>query len=279
MYRRLEYNEYDATKTTRDDNPYLKRNDHNVIAVDYGKLASNSYLIVTMSAPRIADAVATALDEMKNSGFDTEKLHIVSHSMGSQISGYIGRKVSFQIPRITDFCSHHRSWRFYAESLTDESAFLGVHCSSLSDFTYGECNNNTRIVMGYATPTSVQGTVYLTTKDESPFGLDEKGIILPLSFALLTYTGYWRPVDLTSVKYWAYIVYSIAINFLLYSFTFCGLVDCFIIEDLETFIEKFSLFLSVLGVSCKVTNLTLRRNDRDYQPHRYAAEGHLRTQG
>ncbi|XP_024867834.1 putative odorant receptor 71a [Temnothorax curvispinosus] len=50
-------------------------------------------------------------------------------------------------------------------------------------------------------------------------------------------------------------------NFLLYSFTFCGLVDCFIIEDLETFIEKFSLFLSVLGVSCKVTNLTLRRDE------------------
>lgn len=84
---------------------------------------------------------------------------------------------------------------------------------------------------------------------------------LPLSFALLTYTGYWRPVDLTSIKYWAYIFYSIAMNFLLYSFTFCGLVDCFIIKDLDTFIEKFSLFLSVLGVSCKVINLTLRRND------------------
>ncbi|XP_011695163.1 PREDICTED: odorant receptor Or1-like [Wasmannia auropunctata] len=26
---------------------------------------------------------------------------------------------------------------------------------------------------------------------------------LPLSFALLTYTGYWRPVHLTSIKYWA----------------------------------------------------------------------------
>lgn len=32
------------------------------------------------------------------------------------------------------------------------------------------------------------------------------------------------------------------------------------IEDLETFIEKFSLFLSVLGVSCKVMNLVIRRD-------------------
>ncbi|XP_011883540.1 PREDICTED: putative odorant receptor 71a [Vollenhovia emeryi] len=84
---------------------------------------------------------------------------------------------------------------------------------------------------------------------------------LPLSFALLTYTGYWRPVHLTSAKYWAYVIYSIAMNFLLYSFTFCGLVDCFMVENLEMFIEKFSLFLSVLGVSCKVTNLTLRRDE------------------
>ncbi|XP_025989821.2 odorant receptor 13a [Solenopsis invicta] len=84
---------------------------------------------------------------------------------------------------------------------------------------------------------------------------------LPLSFALLTYVGYWRPVNLTSVKYWAYIVYSIAMIFLLYSFTFCGLVDCFITKDLDKFIEKFSLFLSVLGVCCKVANLALRRND------------------
>ncbi|XP_028050636.1 odorant receptor 67a [Monomorium pharaonis] len=84
---------------------------------------------------------------------------------------------------------------------------------------------------------------------------------LPLSFALLTYTGYWRPVHLTSVKYWAYVVYSIAMIFLLYSFTVCGLVDCFIIKDLDTFIEKFSLFLSVFGVCCKVTNLALRRDE------------------
>ncbi|XP_018055760.1 PREDICTED: odorant receptor Or1-like [Atta colombica] len=84
---------------------------------------------------------------------------------------------------------------------------------------------------------------------------------LPLSFALLTCAGYWRPINLTSIKYWAYTVYSIAMNFLLHSFTFCGLVDCFISEDLKTFIEKFSLFLSVLGVSCKVTNLAARRDE------------------
>lgn len=85
---------------------------------------------------------------------------------------------------------------------------------------------------------------------------------LPLSFALLTYTGYWRPVGwpTTSVKYRAYSVYSVVMILLLHTFAFCGLVDCFLIEDLETFIEKFSLFLSVLGVCFKVMNLVIRRD-------------------
>lgn len=89
--------------------------------------------------------------------------------------------------------------------------------------------------------------------------------ILPLSFALLTYTGYWRPLRMSSsLKYWAYNVYSVIMILLLFTFTFCGMVDCCLVlvsKDLEIFIEKFSLFLSVLGVSCKVTNLVVRRDE------------------
>ncbi|CAL1689093.1 unnamed protein product [Lasius platythorax] len=221
---------------------YLKRNDHNVIGVDYGKLVNDSYMRAVINAPYIAAALAMTLDKLVESGFDSEKLHIVSHSLGSQIAGYIGRNVSFQIPRITgldpagplfnfleprlssfdarfvdiihtdyrfygiakatgtvdffpnggrrvqpgcplnttmktkeDFCSHHRSWRFYAESLTDESAFLGVQCPSVSHFFSGECSNNTRVIMGYGTPSNAQSSVYLVTADQSPFGLHEKG--------------------------------------------------------------------------------------------------------
>lgn len=50
---------------------------------------------------RVADVLSTALNQMKDVGFDTEKLHIVSHSIGSQVAGYIGRKVNFSVPRIT----------------------------------------------------------------------------------------------------------------------------------------------------------------------------------
>lgn len=69
--------------------------------MDYGKLANGLYVKVTENVPRVADALVTALNKMAKSGFDTEKLHMVGHSLGGQIAGYIGRNVSFQIPRIT----------------------------------------------------------------------------------------------------------------------------------------------------------------------------------
>lgn len=55
---------------------------------------------------------------------------------------------------ISDFCSHRRSWIFYAESLIDELAFMGVECPSLSHFSSGECINNTRVIMGFGTPSN-----------------------------------------------------------------------------------------------------------------------------
>lgn len=222
---------------------YLKRNDHNIIGVDYGKLVSDSYIKAVKNVPRVAAVLTKILNKMVESGFDSEKLHIVAHSLGSQVAGHIGRNVSFQIPRITgldpagpffnffqpclsssdarfvdiihtdfsfygisksigtvdffpngghriqpgcpsnttfntkeDFCSHHRSWRFYAESLINKSAFIGVECPSLSHFSSGECINNTRVIMGYGTPSNARRNVYLVTASQSPFGLHEKGI-------------------------------------------------------------------------------------------------------
>ncbi|KAG7189248.1 hypothetical protein KM043_008808 [Ampulex compressa] len=47
---------------------------------------------------------------------------------------------------------------------------------------------------------------------------------------------------------------------LLYTFAFCGLVGSFVSDNMEHFIDKFSLFISVMGVCCKVANLLIRRD-------------------
>ncbi|XP_031827661.1 uncharacterized protein LOC116424848 isoform X2 [Nomia melanderi] len=84
---------------------------------------------------------------------------------------------------------------------------------------------------------------------------------LPLSFALLSYSGYWRPPKwpADSFKYRLYNVYSVLMVSLLYSFTFYAFVDFAISKDLKATTDKSSLFISVLGVSIKVANLFLKR--------------------
>ncbi|XP_032676936.1 odorant receptor 13a-like isoform X1 [Odontomachus brunneus] len=85
--------------------------------------------------------------------------------------------------------------------------------------------------------------------------------ILPVSFALLTYTGYWRPAHwpVSSVKYWMYNVYSSFMFTLLQLFVFYGLVDTFLSTSLQEFVDKCFLFLSIFGVSIKLIHLFIRR--------------------
>lgn len=53
-----------------------------------------------------------------------------------------------------DFCSHCRSWKYYAVSLIDESSFIAIKCSSYREFLAGKCNGNLEVPMGFATPTN-----------------------------------------------------------------------------------------------------------------------------
>ncbi|GAB1863873.1 Odorant receptor [Camponotus japonicus] len=85
--------------------------------------------------------------------------------------------------------------------------------------------------------------------------------ILPVSFALFTYTGYWRPVHfpVNSLKYWMYNIYSAFMFVLLQLFVLYGIFDTFISASLEEFVDKCYLFLSIFGVSCKIVHLFIRR--------------------
>lgn len=53
------------------------------------------------NAFNVAIALVETLDKLVALDFDPGKLHIVGHSMGAQIAGRVGRRVNFEIPRIT----------------------------------------------------------------------------------------------------------------------------------------------------------------------------------
>ncbi|XP_034248167.1 lipoprotein lipase-like [Thrips palmi] len=76
-----------------------------------------------------------------------------------------------------DFCSHWRSWRFFAESLNATGTpFLAVQCPSMEAFGSGRCSGNKPVTMGYHAHPSTRGTFFLETGDKLPFAKGEAGI-------------------------------------------------------------------------------------------------------
>ncbi|XP_043264936.1 odorant receptor 67a-like [Colletes gigas] len=85
---------------------------------------------------------------------------------------------------------------------------------------------------------------------------------LSLSFALLTYVGFWRPTKwpVHSIKYWLYNAYSALMILFLYSFTLFFMIDCLQFADMKTAVHKFSIFISAAGVCVKVANVFYQRD-------------------
>ncbi|CAG5056955.1 unnamed protein product [Parnassius apollo] len=75
---------------------------------------------------------------------------------------------------IEDFCSHWRSWKFWAESV-EGGQFLARKCDDYDAFLRGRCQEEPTVHMGlYATP-DLRGNFYLRTAAKSPFALAERG--------------------------------------------------------------------------------------------------------
>ncbi|XP_049820579.1 pancreatic lipase-related protein 3-like [Aethina tumida] len=71
------------------------------------------------------------------------------------------------------FCSHWRSYQFYAESVVDDRAFWAVSCANWDDYAAGNCNSEERHAtrMGLYIDYSSQGNYFLRTNPESPFSM------------------------------------------------------------------------------------------------------------
>lgn len=80
---------------------YVSSTTENIVAIDYRKVAGSFYLIGVMDVGSVGKAIAGVLDQMVARGLNPNKIHIVGHSMGGQVSGYVGKYVTHKIARIT----------------------------------------------------------------------------------------------------------------------------------------------------------------------------------
>lgn len=71
-----------------------------MIVINWEHIAGELYPFAAVSVKTVGITVARALDDMVAAGLDPSTIHIVGHSLGSQIAGAIGRNTKFNVPRI-----------------------------------------------------------------------------------------------------------------------------------------------------------------------------------
>lgn len=73
---------------------YLKRNDHNILVLDWSELADGNYIFdVVPNAKQLARKMSEIVLDWIDEGLDVNKFHVVGHSLGGQLAGIIGRYV------------------------------------------------------------------------------------------------------------------------------------------------------------------------------------------
>ncbi len=74
---------------------YLRAGDYNVVAVDWSKLASwDNYPQAASNTILVGEHVGEMLSDLiRKTGLNPKNIHIIGHSLGSHVSGHIGRQI------------------------------------------------------------------------------------------------------------------------------------------------------------------------------------------
>ncbi|XP_068626109.1 pancreatic lipase-related protein 2-like [Battus philenor] len=70
------------------------------------------------------------------------------------------------------FCSHWRSYMFYAESVVRPESFVASQCSSWQQYRTGKCASSPQVHMGFGVDRNARGNFYLITHKEAPFSIE-----------------------------------------------------------------------------------------------------------
>ncbi|XP_063235180.1 pancreatic triacylglycerol lipase-like [Bacillus rossius redtenbacheri] len=66
-------------------------------------------------------------------------------------------------------CSHTRSHKYFEESITTRTGFVGKQCANWATYKSGKCAHNAHALMGEKVSTSAKGTYFLATRSSAPF--------------------------------------------------------------------------------------------------------------
>ncbi|RZC41440.1 pancreatic lipase-related protein 2-like [Asbolus verrucosus] len=89
------------------------------------------------------------------------------------VSGEVARLFHLLL-QFFEACSHGRSWKYFAESLTSSIPFLAFHWDPFQDFMKNRSCEEKGVPMGDPTPPTARGQYYLKTDSAPPFTLDSQ---------------------------------------------------------------------------------------------------------
>lgn len=76
---------------------YQQRGDHNIFVLDWATLADGNYLLdAVVNAKQLGPKIAQVVSAWFDAGLSLERFHLVGHSLGGQLVGFVGRHVRSQ---------------------------------------------------------------------------------------------------------------------------------------------------------------------------------------
>lgn len=71
---------------------YIERGDHNILVIEYSNYNDGNYFLQAVpNSYRIGEIFGKTLLDMRSLGFNVDKFHLVGHSLGGQLLGFVGR--------------------------------------------------------------------------------------------------------------------------------------------------------------------------------------------
>ncbi|XP_078046339.1 lipase member H-B-like [Augochlora pura] len=124
-------------------NGYKAGSNYNVIAIDYRYVTHMDYLTAALLAEDVATVIAQSINDMVAAGMDKTKLIVSGFSLGAQISGLIGRKLPFVLPKIIGLDPAGPLFNITSSSLSagDAACVICMHTDAGFYGTTQPCNH------------------------------------------------------------------------------------------------------------------------------------------
>lgn len=79
-----------STQTVVDS--YIERGGYNILVVEWSRYSGGRYIAnAIVNSYRVGEIIGKVLLRMMNEGFNLDKFHLVGHSLGGHLVGFIGR--------------------------------------------------------------------------------------------------------------------------------------------------------------------------------------------